>query len=122
GGKRCWFGLGGAHYATGQQIGIVEDRSVGVHVSITQVSAFMDGTWGFRRVMTGNASRKRKLLKQFSHTFFVLLNAGVELCIGAFKIGVRDHPGAAMARTANVNNIEIILLDQAIEVHVDKVK
>src|SRR5712671_5445410 len=49
---------------------------------------------------------------------FVLLNTGIKLRVGAFEIGVRYHAGPAMSRTANVNNVAIVLLDQAVEVHV----
>ena len=71
--------------------------------------------------MAGYASGEGKLLEQFSHSLFVLLNARIKLGVGAFEVGVRHHAGPAMSRTANVNNVAIVLLDQAVEMHVDKV-
>ena len=122
GGEWSGFGFAIAHHATSHKIGIVEYRSVSMHQCIAQFSAFMDGTRCLGCVVAGNASRKRELLEQLFHTFFVLLNAGIELRVRTFKIGVRHHAGPAMSRPADVNNVEIVLRDQAVEVHIDKVQ
>ena len=72
--------------------------------------------------MAGYASGEGKLLEQFPHSLFVLLNARIKLGVCAFEVRVRHHAGAAVPRTANVNHVAIVLLDQAVEVHVDKVQ
>ena len=122
GGERSGFRLAIAHHATSHQIGIVENRAVGMHQGVTQFSAFVDGTGSLRCIVAGNPSREGELLEQLSHAFFVLLNAGIELRVRTFKIGVRHHAGPAMSRPADVNNVEIVLRDQAVEVHIDKVQ
>ena len=122
GGEWSGFGLAIAHYTASHKIWIVENRSIGMHQGVAQFSAFMDGTRSLGRVVTGNAPRKGELIEQLFHAFFVLLNARIELRVRTFKISVRHHAGTAMSRAANVNNIEIVLLDQAVEVHIDKVQ
>ena len=81
----------------------------------------MDRAGGFRRIVAGYASGEGELLEQFSHSLFVLLNARINLGVCAFEVGVRHHAGPAMSRAANVNDVAIVLLDQAVEMHVDKV-
>src|SRR5260370_39013315 len=88
---------------------------------VAQFSAFAYGCGRLRRVVTRYASGEGKLLEQFPHSLFVLLNARIKLRIGAFKIGIRHHTGSSVSRTANVNSVEIVLLEQAVEMHVDKV-
>src|SRR5437016_14471977 len=82
----------------------------------------MDGAGCLRSVVAGYASGKRELLEQLSHAFFVSLNAGIQLGVGAFQIGVRHHARPTVSRTANVNNVEIVFLDQAVEMHINKVQ
>ena len=116
------FGLAIADNAASHEIGIVEHRSVGMHQRVAQLSSFVDGTRRLRCIMAGNASRKRKLPEQPPKAVFVLLNARVELRVRTFEIGVRHHARPAMPRTADVNDVEVIHLDDAIKVHVDEVQ
>lgn len=122
GGERSRFRFAIADHATGHKVGIVEDGPVSMRQCVAEFSAFMDGAGCLRRIMAGDASREGELLEQLSHALFVLLNVGVELRVCAFKIGVRHHAGPAVPGTANVDDIEVILLDQAVEVHVDEVE
>src|SRR5947199_7720359 len=122
GGERSSLGLAVAHHATSDKIGIVENRTVSMRQRIAQFTAFMDGAGCLRSVVAGYASGKRELLEQLSHAFFVLLNTGIQLGVGAFQIGVRDHSWPAVPRTTNVYNIKIVFLDQAVEVYVDEVQ
>ena len=48
--------------------------------------------------------------------------SGIDLAVGAFEIGVGDQPGPAMAGAGDVDHVEIVLLDEPIEVHVDEVE
>src|SRR2546421_4047538 len=115
GGERSSLGLAVAHHATSDKIGIVENRTVSMRQRIAQFTAFMDGAGCLRSVVAGYASGKRELLEQLSHAFFVSLNAGIQLGVGAFQIGVRHHARPTVSRTANVNNVEIVFLDQRSE-------
>src|SRR6266571_5966189 len=82
----------------------------------------MDRSWRLGGNMAGNTSGKRKLFEQPLHTFFILLNGGVDLGVSPLQIGVRHHARPAMPWTADVNDVEVIHFDDAIKVHVDEVQ
>ena len=75
-----------------------------------------------RRIVTGNPARKRELFEQPFHALFILLNVRPKLAVGPFEIGVRDQSGAAMAGARDVDHIQIVFLDHAIEVRVYKIQ
>src|SRR5437899_13069414 len=106
GGERSSLGLAVAHHATSDKIGIVENRTVSMRQRIAQFTAFMDGAGCLRSVVAGYASGKRELLEQLSHAFFVSLNAGIQLGVGAFQIGVRYHDRHNVYRTASVDIVK----------------
>src|SRR5438094_8391733 len=117
GGERSGLGLAVAPHATSDKIGIVANRTVSMRQRIAQFTAFMDGAGCLRSVVAGYTSGKRELLEQLSHAFFVSLNAGIQLGVGDFKIGVRHHARPTVSRTANVYNVMILYLIHAVEFH-----
>ena len=121
-GQRSGFGLAVSDDATGEQVRIVEDRAAGVHDRVAEFSAFVDRARSFGRGVAGNSAGKRKLFEQFLHALFVLRDVGVELGVRAFEIGIRDHARAAVAGASEVDHIQIVLLDQAVEMRVDEVQ
>ncbi len=72
--------------------------------------------------MTGNSSGKGKLFEQLLQALFVLRDVRIELAVGALEVRVRDESGAAVAGTGEVDDIQIVVLDQAIEMDVDEVQ
>src|SRR4029077_16009454 len=65
--KRPGFGLTISDNATGQQIGIIEDRPISVCDGIPQFPALVDRTRSLRRGVAWDSSGKRKLLEEFQH-------------------------------------------------------
>ncbi len=121
-GERPSLGFTVAHHAARQQIGIVEDRAISMGQRIAQLPTFMDGTRSFRSGVAGNPSGEGELLEQLSHSFFILLNAGIELGVSSFQVGVGHHAGATVSRTADIDHVEIVLRDQSIEMHINEVQ
>src|SRR5207247_11446807 len=72
--------------------------------------------------MAWNTSWKRKLFEQPLHALFILLNGGIDVGVSPFEIGVRHHARPAMPWTADVNDVEVVHFDDAIQVHVNEVQ
>src|ERR1700719_58458 len=89
---------------------------------VSQLAALMNGSGSLGRNVAGNASRKAKLLEEASHSLPILRNVWVDFAIRALHIGMRDKRGAAVAGTYDVNHIEVFILDDAVQVNVDKVQ
>jgi hypothetical protein len=69
-----------------------------------------------------NAARKRKLAKESLEPVFIGRDVRVDLAVGTFEIRVRDQAGAAVARSDDVDHVEIALDDRAIEMRVKKIE
>src|ERR1700693_3205048 len=121
-GQRACFRFAITHHAADQQIWIVECGAVCVSNGVAELAAFVDRTGSFGSDMAGNSARKRKLLEQPSESVFRLRNAGIKLAVGAFQISVSYQAGTSMAGPCNINDVEIVLLDEPIQMYVDKIQ
>ena len=72
--------------------------------------------------MTGNSTGKRELLEETLQAFFVLRDVRINLAVCAFEICIRYKAGATVSRSGDVDGIEIMLLDQAIQMYIDEVQ
>src|SRR5690349_19943778 len=89
---------------------------------VAQLSTCVKGPRSLRRVMARDAAWKRELCKQPMHSFFVLLTVRIKLGVTAFKVGIGDHARAAVPRAADRNRVEIVFLDNATQVHTNKIQ
>ena len=119
--QRPGLGLAVADDAGDNQGGIVERRAEGVAEGIAEFAAFVNGARRRGGHMARNTAGKRKLLEQPLHSGFVLADVGIDLAVAAFEVGVGDERRAAMARAGDVNHVEVVDLDRAIEVNVDEI-
>jgi hypothetical protein len=69
-----------------------------------------------------DSARKRELAEQSPHAGDILSDLGVDFAVGSLEIGIGHHGGPAMARTANIDDVQIPVLNDSIEVHVDEVE
>src|ERR1035437_1129467 len=120
--ERARFRLAVSHHATREQVGVVEHRSTGVHDRITQFPTFVNRARSFGRRMTRNSSGEGKLFEQPLQALFVLRDVRIKLAVAALQVRIRDHSGAAVAGARQVDDIQIVVLDQAIEMGVDEVQ
>ena len=121
GGQRPGLGLAVADDAGDDQAGIVERRAEGVAEGIAEFAAFMNRPGRRRGHVARNAAGEGKLLEQPLHPGFVLADVGIDLAVAAFEIGVGDQGRAAMAGARDVDHVEIVELDRAIEMHIDEI-
>ena len=121
GGQRAGLSLAVAHRDRGDQVGVVKDSAEGMGDGVAQLAAFIDGARGLGRHVAGDAAREAELLEQPAHAFLVTADVGVDLAVGAVQVGVGHKEVAAVARTGDQDEVLVILLDNAVQVHVDKV-
>ena len=104
------------------QVGIVERRAIGMHQRVAELAAFVDRSRRFRRGVARNAAGKGELPEQLVQAVGVASDLRVDLAVGAFEIGVGDHAGPAMARAADIDDVEVGGADRAIEMGIDEVQ
>ncbi len=121
GGQRTCFRLAVADDAGHDKIGIVEHRSESMAERITQLAPLVDRARAFRRYMAWNSSGKRKLKEELPKSGLILADIGIDLAVGALEIGVAHDGRAAVPRTGDVNHVQVVFLNNAVQVHVDKV-
>ena len=122
GGERAGFGLAVADDAGNDQIRIVEGGAIGVNQRITQFAAFMNRAGRFRRHMAGNSVRPGELAEQPLQSAAVALDRRISLGIRPFQIGMRHDARTAMARTDDVDHVEIIVLDQPVQMDIEEIQ
>ena len=89
---------------------------------IAQFASLVNGTRSLRRDMAGDASGKRELLEKLFHPFGVLRDAGVKLAVAALEIGIRHQTRTAVTGAGNVDHVQVMFLDQAVEMNVDEIQ
>ena len=65
--------------------------------------------------MTADVTRKRKLLEESPHPFRVLALVRINLGVGPFEIGRREHAGGTVTRSGDEDHVEVLLDDQPVE-------
>ena len=121
-GSRQWPGLRFAvsNHRRHDQIGIVVRGATGVREHVAQFPAFMDRTGRLRRAVAADAAGKRELLEELAQPFEVLALVGINLGVRAFEITRSENAGRAVAGPGQKDHVEVVLLDQPVQVHVDK--
>ena len=71
--------------------------------------------------MAGNTARERELREQLLEPSLILTDVRIDLTIGTFKISIAHQCRPTVSGTGDVNHIQIILLDDPVQVHVDEV-
>ncbi len=72
--------------------------------------------------MAGNAAGERKLLEQPLQATLVPGDIRIDFAVGAFEIGIRHKPWPTMTGPSNINHVEIVVLDNAVQMHVNEVQ
>jgi hypothetical protein len=71
--------------------------------------------------MAGNPAGKRELLEQHFQPGFVLRDVRINLAVGAFEISIAHQRWTAMTGTGDVEHVQVILLDDPVQMHIDEV-
>jgi hypothetical protein len=72
--------------------------------------------------VAGDSSRKRELLEKLSHALFVSGAIGIELAVSSLSVDVGDNARAAVSRTGNVDQVQVMILDHAVKMNIDEVQ
>src|SRR5208337_492200 len=74
-----------------------------------------------RRNVAGNSTGKRELLEQLLEPDFVLADVRINLTVGAFEVSIAHQRRAAVTGTGKVEHVQVILLDDPVQMHIDEV-
>ena len=119
--KRAGLRLAVADDGGCDEAGVIEHGAECVRERITELTAFVDGAGRLGRDVGRNAAREGELLAQSRHALFIFGNVGVNFAVGAFQIGIGDEEVTAVAGAGKKDEVEIKLLDDAVEVDIDEV-
>lgn len=72
--------------------------------------------------MAGYASGEAELFKQKFQPIMVTRSVRIDLGVGAFEICMCDKSRTAMSRTDDIDHVEILTFDNAIQVDVDEIE
>ncbi len=89
---------------------------------VTQFAALVYRSRRFRRNVAGDSSGKRELFEQLSYALLILLDVWIKFGVGAFEIGVGHNARSAVTGPGDVDHVQIVFLDQAVEVHIDEIQ
>ena len=104
------------------QIRVVEGGPIRVDQRIAQLSAFMNRARSLGRDVTRNSVRPRELAKEPLQSVAAALDRRIVLGVRPFQIALRHDARPAMAGTDDVHHVEIVLLDQPVEMDIEKVQ
>src|SRR5262245_41338219 len=82
----------------------------------------MNGRQSLSSYMACNAGWTGDLGEEPLHLLFVLRDRRINLAIRAFQVGIRDEARATVPWSGNIDDVQIAILDDAIEVHIDEVQ
>ena len=71
--------------------------------------------------MAGNSAGKRELEKELPQPGLILADVGIDLAVGALKVGVAHDGRAAVSGAGDVDHVEVVFLDDPVQVRVDEV-
>ena len=120
--ERAGLRLAVADDAEHEQVGVVERRSVGVREGVAELAALVDRAGRLRCHMRRDPAGERELPEQPAQTVLVARHLGVDLCVRALEVGVRDRRRAAVAGPDHVDRVQIPVADHPVRMRVDEVQ
>ena len=120
--QRPGLGLAVADDAADEQVGVVEGRSVGVDQRVAQLAALVDRARRLGRDVAGDAAGEGELAEQPPQALLVGRHARVDLAVGALEVGAGHEAGPAVPGPGDVDRVEVVRADDAVEVGVDEVQ
>jgi hypothetical protein len=116
--QRAGFGFAIAHHHCHQQIRVIKSGAKGVRDAVAEFTPLVNGTWSLRRAMAADAAGEGEFFEEGAHALLVFALIRIDLRIGALQIGRRDHARRTVARASQEDDIQVVLIDQAVEVNV----
>src|SRR5215208_1100328 len=103
-----------------EEVRVIEGRAEGVREDVAELAALVDRAGGGHADVTRHTAGRRELPEEPLHSRCVLRDLRVDLGVGAFQVDVRQDGRAAVPGASQVDGLGVTLLDQAVEVDVDK--
>jgi hypothetical protein len=72
--------------------------------------------------MARNPAGERELREETLHALLVRRDIRIDLAVGLFQIGVCDQAGTAVPGPGDVEHVEVVFLDDAVQVDIDEVQ
>ena len=120
-GQRPGLGLAVTHHTGHDKLGIIERGAEGVAQGVAEFAAFMDRSRRAGGHVAGNAAGKRKLREEFFQPCFILADVRINLAVAAFQIGIGHQCRAAMAGTGDIDHVQVVFFNDAIQMHIDEI-
>ena len=102
------------------EIGIVEHGAECVRQHVAELATFVNRARGRRAHVARNAAGRRELTKQTRHPGHIFGDRRVDLGVRALEIDVREHRRTAMTGPGQIDDVEVVLADHAIEMRIDE--
>ena len=118
GGQGPGLGLAVAHHHQSDQVRVVVDRPIGVREAVAEFAALVDAAGRFRGGVAADAAGEGELLEEALHPRQVFALVRVDLGIGAFEIGLGQDRRRPVPGAADIDRVQVVLLDQPVEVDV----
>ena len=120
GGQRPGFGLAVADHHGHDQIGIVEGGAKRMRDAVAELAAFVNRPRRFGRAVTADAAGKGKLHEEALQAAQVLAAIRVHVAVRTFEVHRPEHAGRAVARPGQIDDVDVVLANGAVEVGVDE--
>ena len=111
-----------ADHAGDDEVRVVERGPVRMRDRVPQLAPLVHRAGSFRRHVARNPAGERELGEETLHALLVRGDIRIDLAVGSFQIGVRDQAGPAVPRPGDVEHVEIVFLDHAVQVGIDEVQ
>src|SRR5277367_2489009 len=82
----------------------------------------MDRAGSLRSDVAGYSVRPGKLAEETLDAVLALLDGWIDFGVGAFKIGICNNARTAMAGPDDVDHVDVVRVDDAIQVHINEVQ
>jgi len=118
GGERTGLGLAVAHHHQRDQVGAVEDRSIGVREAVAELATLVEAARRLGRSMATDAAGEGELLEEPPHSRGVLALVRIDLRVRPLQVRLRQNSRRAMPGARDEDRIQIVFVDQPIEVRI----
>ena len=122
GGERTGLRLAVTDHTRNDQVRVVERRAEGVAERVPEFAALVNAAGRFRGNVRRDATREAELLEQFLQPGRVAGDLWIHFCVHAFQVHVCHQPRPAVPRPRDVQNVQVVPLDDAVQVNVDEVQ
>src|SRR5215217_1011067 len=114
------LGLAIADDSSDEEVRVVEGSTEGVGEDVAELTALVDRAWGGHAHVARHPTGGRESPEKPLHPRGVLRNIGVDFGVGAFEVHVRQDGRTAVTRTRQVDGVQVMHPDEAVDVDVDE--